>query len=114
VILPGILCPDWRTRQNAPARRLGPVTRRLDCALCVGGNRLQGMTEIKTITIQNFDRFSKVVAENETAIGALLERIRVIQADPKQHNIAGAKEIASLMQQTLPHSQRVDAAYRSL
>jgi hypothetical protein len=33
----------YRARQNASARHLGPVTRRLDCALCAGGNRLQGM-----------------------------------------------------------------------
>jgi hypothetical protein len=72
------------------------------------------MMEIQTITIQQLDKFSKVVSENETAIGALMERIRAIQADPTQHNIAGAQEIASLMQQTLPHSRMVDAAYRSL
>jgi hypothetical protein len=72
------------------------------------------MMEIQTITIQQLDKFSKVVAENETAIGALLERIRVIQADPAQHNLVGAQEIRSLMQQTLPHSRMVETAYRIL
>ena len=70
--------------------------------------------EIQSITIQQLDKFLKVVAENEAAIGRLMERIRVIQADPAQHNLIGAQEIRNLMQQILPHSRMVDAAYRSL
>jgi hypothetical protein len=72
------------------------------------------MMEIQSITIQQLDKFSNVVAENETAIGALMERIGVIQADPTQHNIAGIQEIRSLVQQTLPHLRMVDAAFRGL
>jgi hypothetical protein len=74
----------------------------------------RGIMEIQSITIQQLDKFSKVVAENEAAIGRLMEQIRVIQADPTQHNLVGAQEIRSLMQQTMPHSLMVDAAYRSL
>jgi hypothetical protein len=70
--------------------------------------------EIQSIKIQQLDKFTKVVAENEAAIGRLMERVRAIQADPKQNNLVGAEEIRDIMRQALTHSRLVDAAYLGL